>query len=193
MLISVLAATAFVLLSPPTGDDWWTRVPPDVGLPHVYYEMMGIDIKNLTDDNADEMFAFGVPDVEQALYEAQAADVPALALLLRTQKVAGWAVGFAGTASTGVEAFERLSRRPDAEAIFTYLRHHGTAASLIYAAAGLHELDPDSTRQIQTELRARNESVTMNLVGCVAEQRPAAEVADVLHQIIAELRSGLDD
>jgi hypothetical protein len=113
----------------------------------------------------------------------------AFRILLGTDTFALSYVGYAGSRSAQVEAFQVLLRQPDAEAVFSDLHRRALTPGRLYALCGLKVLRLPRYDQAEDAVLKSDELVYFQ-AGCVTSPRPAREIVRSSEPSVMRLRPG---
>jgi len=99
----------------------------------------------------------------------------AFQILLNTATFADADVGYAGTKSVQVDAFQVLLRQPDAKAVFSDLLDRAKTAGKLYALCAFYLIAPEEYGTAEQRMLASGGTVDQQ-IGCVTDRRSVREI-----------------
>jgi hypothetical protein len=113
----------------------------------------------------------------------------AFQVLLNTETFADAYVGYAGTKSAQVDAFQVLLAQPDAKATFSDLLDRARTAGKLYALCAFYLIAPEEYATAERRVLASAGTVDQQM-GCVTDGRPVREVVHCSDPNTVRLRRG---
>ena len=113
----------------------------------------------------------------------------AFQVLLNTETFADAYVGYAGTKSVQVDAFQVLLGQPDAKAVFSDLLKRARTAGKLYALCAFYLIAPEQYEAAEQQVLKSPGAVDQQM-GCVTDGRPVNEVVRCSDPNTVRLRQG---